>query len=467
MSAFAETLPEAEGSLIRTLARRARAAGGRLLVVGGAVRDLLRGEVADEFDLEVFGLPFERIPALLGEGLSLVRVGRSFPVFKVKGHPIDVAAPRREWKTGRRHTDFGFEADPDLNFATAARRRDFTVNAIGWDPLEDRLEDPHGGVEDLRAGRLRPVSERFAEDPLRVLRGMQFLARFELTPDPETLRLARNLSQEDLAAERVFEEWKKLLLRGQTPSRGLFFLEECGWLRFYPELEAAVDCPQDSRWHPEGSVWRHTAFCLDAFARERIGDATEDLVAGLAVLCHELGKPATTATDPDGMVRSPGHEKAGIGPTRRLLERFSRERFWFEAVEPLVATHMRPRQLYEQRSGSTAVRRLAQRAGRLDRLLRVCRADAAGRPPLPPGDFPEGEWLLAKARALDVAERRPEPILRGRDLMALGVEPGPKMGALLRELFEEQLDGVFSDRDTALARAKEKITEPRGPSVAG
>ena len=449
-------LPGPAGEIVRTFARRARSAGGRLLLVGGAVRDLLRGGAPDELDCEVFGIPFDDIPSVLGEGIPLVRVGRSFPVFKVKGHPIDIATPRREWKTGERHTDFAFEADPALDFRTAAARRDFTINAIGWDPLGEKRIDPYGGADDLEKGLLRHVSDQFAEDPLRVLRAMQFVARFDLEVDPGTVRLCRTLGQDCLAPERIFAEWKKLLLLGRTPSRGLFFLERTGWIRFYPELAATVDCPQDPRWHPEGSVWKHTAHCLDAFASERIEDPTEDVVVGLAVLCHDLGKPATTVTDPDGSIRSPGHEKAGIEPTRSLLARMTAEKFWFDAVEPLVATHMRPRQLYEQRSGATAIRRLAQRAGRLDRLLRVCRADSAGRPPLPPGDFAEAEWLLGEAARLEVADRRPEPILKGRDLLALGFPPGPRMGKLLRELFEEQLDGVFADKETALQRAKEK-----------
>lgn len=455
-----------EAPLLRTIAERVRNNGGRLLIVGGAVRDLLLGKEPEEFDLEVFGIPFSELANRIGEGIPLVAVGRSFPVLKVKGHPIDLAVPRKEWKTGRKHTDFGFEADPGLEFRAAALRRDFTINAIGLDPLDGRIEDPFGGKADLAERTLRHVSEKFAEDPLRVLRAMQFMARFNLRAAPETLDQCRRLDQADLAPERIFAEWKKLILKGETPSLGLFFLEEVGWLRFYPELQATVDCPQDPRWHPEGSVWKHTAFCMDAFARERTGDETEDLVVGLATLCHDLGKPATTIIGDNGSIRSPGHEKAGIEPTRTLLERMTRERFWFEAVEPLVATHMRPRQLYEHDSSPAAVRRLAERVGRLDRLLRLSRADSAGRPPLPPGDFPEGKWLLEKARALKVEKNKPNPIILGRDLLALGMEPGPAVGKLLGELFQDQLDGVFEDHKTGLELARSKIAATgRGDSL--
>jgi len=177
------------------------------------------------------------------------------------------------------------------------------------------------------------------------------------------------------------------------------------------------------------------------------------------VLCHDLGKPLTTETDADGSIHSYGHEKAGVDPTRSLLLRMTREKAIIEAVEPLVATHMRPRQLYNHSSGSSAVRRLAEKVGRLDRLLRVCRADTAGRPPLPPGDFPEGEWLLERAQKLNVASGRPDPLVRGRDLIKIGIEPGPQMGKILKQLFEDQLDGKFEDREGGLIRARE-IREP-------
>jgi tRNA nucleotidyltransferase (CCA-adding enzyme) len=453
MDDFRASLPASLADPLRALAREIRAAGGRALLVGGAVRDLLLGSVPTELDAEVFGLDFEAIERALRGHFATVRVGRSFPVLKLREHPIDVAVPRVEWATGPRHTDFAYRAGPELDFATAARRRDFTVNAISWDPLTGTIIDPVGGRNDLADGILRKVSDQFGEDVLRVLRAMQFAARFDFVVEEDTVATCRSLTPHHLARERVFEEWRKLFLRGQRPSRGLFFLEEAGWLRFYPELEATVDTPQDARWHPEGNVWPHTLYALDAFAEERIGDPTEDLVVGLAVLCHDLGKPACTI-HAKGAIRSPGHEKAGIEPTRRFLDRLTAESFWFDQVEPLVATHMRPRQLYEQRSGPSAIRRLADRVGRIDRLLRVCRADAGGRPPLPRGDFAEGEWLRGEARKLCVEDQRPETLVRGRDLLDLGLDPGPPVGRLLRQLFEEQLEGIFSTREEGIARAR-------------
>ena len=160
------------------------------------------------------------------------------------------------------------EYAPDSSLAEAASRRDF-INALSYDILNDALHDPYGGLQDLQARRLRHVSQKFAEDPLRVLRGMQFIARFDLLPDPSTVQLCRQLSPKQLPIERIESEWKKLILQGVHIGQGLQFLMDCGWLQYFPELAALDACQQDPQWHPEGSVWVHTRHCMDAFARKR------------------------------------------------------------------------------------------------------------------------------------------------------------------------------------------------------
>ena len=225
-------------------------------LVGGCVRDALLGREFREFDLEAFRLtPEALLRVLRGLGLRVDQVGRAFSVAKLRGLPIDIALPRRERKVGKRHRDFVVEVDPDMSVAAAAERRDFTINAISYDPLAGRIDDPLGGRADLERRRLRHASQRFAEDPLRVLRGMQFIARLELEPDPETEALCSGIDWTDLSAERVFEEWRKMLLGGVEIGRGLRFLQTVGWLRAYPELKALVGCEQDPEWHPEGDVW--------------------------------------------------------------------------------------------------------------------------------------------------------------------------------------------------------------------
>ena len=419
-------------------------------LVGGAVRDALAGRPFEEFDLEAFGLAPGDLDRMLADlGLRVDRVGRAFSVAKLRGVPVDIALPRREVSVGAGHRDFVVDADPDMTVEEAAERRDYTVNAISYEPLAGRVDDPLGGRADLERRRLRHASHRFAEDPLRVLRGMQLVARLGLEPDRETVRLCSGLGWRELSVERVFEEWRKLLLLGVEIRRGLLFLEATGWLRAYPELQDLVGCEQDPEWHPEGDVWTHTGHVLDAFAAERVGDGEEDLAVGLACLCHDLGKPATTRFV-DGRLRSRGHEAAGEGPTRSFLARLTNRRQLVDDVVRLVVDHLKPRQLHGGGAGDAAVRRLAHRVRRIDRLVRVARADALGRPPLRPEAFPDCDWLLERAKALRIRDRAPERIVRGRDLIDRGLPPGPEIGELVERCYRAQLNGEFEGRRAGL-----------------
>jgi tRNA nucleotidyltransferase (CCA-adding enzyme) len=415
------------------------------MLVGGSVRDALLGLAAKDADLEVFGLAPERLEKLVAAEYPVIVVGRSFGVLKLRGMELDVSVPRRERKTGPKHTDFAVDADPGMSPREAAARRDFTINAISWDPLTHELVDPFNGLTDLQAKVLRHTTARFAEDPLRVLRGMQMAARFEFSVAPETIDLCATLTMEGLSAERVFEEWQKLLVKGRRPSLGLNFLRACGWVKFFPELAALIGCEQDAIWHPEGDVWIHTLHCLDAFAARRTGDAWEDLVVGLAVLCHDFGKPATTKRDEEGRVRSLGHEAAADEPTRTFLARLTQHKELIESVVPLVLCHMRRRELMLSGAGESAIRRLARKIGRIDRLARVDEADRWGRPPLTPEEPGAGQWLIERAEKLAVADSVPTPLVQGRHLIAAGLSPGPRFKELLNACFEAQLDGRFTD----------------------
>lgn len=427
----------------RGIADRVAGQGGRVLLVGGCVRDLLLGRTVRDVDLEVFGLSAEQLEAALRGDFPFRRVGAGFPVLKLVGLPIDVALP----------------ASPELSFEDAAARRDFTINAMGLDPRSGELSDPHGGRSDLVQRILRHTSERFGEDPLRVLRGMQLVARFDLEPAPETVALCRTLSPQDLAAERIFEEWQKLLLRGEQIGKGLRFLEACGWLPHFPELAALVGCPQDPKWHPEGDVWVHTAHCLDAFAAERTGDDREDLLVGLAVLCHDLGKPATTRQEDDGRITSKRHESSSEELCRVFLARMTRDRELLFTVPRLVAAHLAPSQLHRDGAGDAAIRRLARRVPSIELLIRVAAADHAGRPPLPPKPFEAGDWLRERARALLVDRAAPVPLLQGRHLVELGLLPGSHFGPLLDACYEAQLAGDVSTQEEAVDWARRRVEE--------
>ena len=407
------------------------------------------------------GLSADRLQAALADKFELDLVGVSFGILKLKGAPIDVGLPRRESKTGRGHQGFLVDADPGLPLPEAAARRDFTINAMYLDPLTGELADPWHGLEDLRRGILRHTSPAFAEDPLRVLRGMQFCARFDLRAAADTKALCRTMDLEGLAAERILEEWKKLILLGERPSRGLAFLRDAGWLRHFPELAALPGVRQDPNWHPEGDAWQHTLHCLDAFAAERLDDEREDLVVGLAVLCHDLGKPQTTKVAEDGRIRSLGHEAKSVAKMRSLLGRMAASPRLIAEIEPLVAEHMRPISLYKSRASDAAVRRLAVRVGRIDRLIRVARADQLGRPPLPDDGFPAGRWLENKSNRLGVMSAAPPPLVQGRDLLALGQSEGPHFKEILDRLYDAQVEGKFSTLEEGIARARALLESRR------
>ncbi len=454
-------LPDELAKLGHSLAEDVNRAGGRLLLVGGCVRDTFLNSTSSEIDCEVQGLSLSQLKSSLSSKYQCVEVGKAFGVIKLRGLPAELSLPRTETKTGTGHKGFSIEVDPHLPFERSCQRRDFTINAIGYDPLSGELLDPVGGVPDAQNRILRHIGPAFSEDPLRVLRGMQFVARFDLSATAETLELCRTISIENLPPERLFEEWKKLILKGINLTAGLTFLKDSGWLQYFPELQALVGCEQEPEWHPEGDVWVHTLHCMDAFARERIGHDWEDLVVGFAVLCHDLGKPLTTVLGEDGRIRSPLHEPKGEAPTRSFLSRLTNQVDLHEQVVPLVRRHLTPRTFYKDQASDGAIRRLASKVKRIDRLVRVAAADIAGRPPRQ-DEFPEGPWLLQRAEELKIKDSEPKPILLGRHLIERGMKPGAEFGPLLEQCFDAQLDGTFTDLDSGLDYLNQLIANPSG-----
>lgn len=448
-----DSISPREREALVAIAEAVRTAGGRALMVGGSVRDLMLGSPVKDVDIEVFGVEPDRLRAIVGGRFPYDECGASFGVLKLKHVDIDVSLPRRESKSGSGHRAFSVSADPSLTVREASSRRDFTVNAMYYDPLADAFEDPWNGAADLERRVLRHVSGKFGEDPLRVLRGMQFAARFGLDAAPETVAVCRGMTPEGLACERLFEEWSKFLLKGRDMTRGMRFLRDTGWVRYYPELERLIGCEQAPEWHPEGDVWNHTCCCLDAFAAKRglVDDDGENIVVGLAVLCHDFGKPAVSVYDRvKKRITAKGHDEAGVEPTLSFLRRLTNEERLLREVPPLVRLHMRPFSMWRGKSGDSAVRRLAAQVVRIDRLIRVATADDEGRPPFPPQ--PEHlQWLAEAAERLRVADSAPKPLLMGRDLIAMGFKPSPLFGKWLSECYEAQLDGKFGDREGAIA----------------
>lgn len=439
---------------VTLLCRRIGDAGGRGWLVGGCVRDLLLGIAPKDFDVEVFGLPEAALLALLGELGRVESVGKQFGVHKLwlEGLEIDVALPRTERKSGTGHCGFTIHSDPGLDPERATLRRDFTMNAMMFDPLAGELLDLHDGAADLRLGRLRHVGPAFIEDPLRPLRAMQFAARFSLRLDEQTAALCREMLPEaaSLPLARIWEEWRKWAL-SPAPGHGLQLLADSGWLSLYPELARLVDCPQDPRWHPEGDVWGHTLQSCDRAAEvaEARGLGIEMRLPLLfGVLAHDLGKPATTGIDVAGRITSRGHCDAGLPLAESLFERIGVPGRIRQQVAPLIREHMTH---MHGEPTERAVRRLADRLvpAHIELWEMLVEADASGRAPAPPSR-PALGWLEV-ARELSHQHGRPRPLLTGAMLIERGMAPGPEMGVLLDLAYQAQLDGEITDRASAIA----------------
>jgi len=453
---------------ILDLSGAVRDAGGRALLVGGCVRDALMRIAPKDWDLEVYGVAPERLRKILDRFGPVNVVGEAFTVYKL-GADLDVSLPRRERKSGRGHRAFVIEGDPSMGFVDAARRRDFTINAILQDPLTGEIIDPFAGQRDIELGVLRAVSaETFVEDSLRVLRAAQFAARFEFRVEPETVELCRSIDLSDLPAERVWGELEKMLLRAQRPSIGLGWLHALGVLeKLFPEIYALIDVPQDPEWHPEGDVFVHTRLTIDQ-ARQSIDSLPypRQVTVMLAALAHDFGKPATTEFI-EGRLRSRGHEAAGVPPTESCLSRLNVHTIdgydVRNQVISLVREHLKPGEFYKKRDevGEGAFRRLARRC-EPDLLYRVAKADSLGRnAEWVPREKWYGseaqEWFIQRARELDVEQRPPEPLLLGRHLLALGLQPGPRIGEITSAVYEMQLDGRVRTVDEAIEEARKLV----------
>ena len=435
-------------------------AGGVAYEVGGCVRDELLGHPNKDMDIEVFHLDAPTLSKILSRFGRVNEVGVSFGVIKLRtahGDDLDFTLPRRESKIGRGHRGFQVEVDHTLSVADAALRRDFTMNAIYRNLHDQTLIDPHGGKQDLEQRVLRATSEHFAEDPLRVLRGMQFAARFDAVMTSETLEMCRSLSHEysSLAQERVWNEWLKWATRSKCPSKGLLVLKDCGWIEHYPELAALDGVQQDPLWHPEGDVWVHTLHVCDAAARiadrEGLSD-DERVILMFSALCHDLGKPATTSLE-NGRWRSPSHASVGVPIADAFLTSIGCPRQYIEVVLPLVAEHLV--HLHCEASLRT-VRRLSFRLGKASivQLMQLVEADLGGRPPLPT-TFPESLIrILRIAETANVTLAKPERIIMGRHLLELGYSPARWFSTVLETCYQAQLDGFFENEEDGIGFLK-------------
>jgi len=424
-------------------------AGGRALLVGGAVRDLLLGLNIKDIDIEVHGLTVDQLELILKKFGQVSLVGKIFGVFRLHRIDVDWSLPRID-TAGRKPT---VVIDPHMSMKDAFERRDLTINAMGIDLHSGEIIDPFNGMQDLKNKLLRaPNSQKFVEDPLRFYRVLQFIARFNMYPDETLQNLCKTMNLSKISRERIEQEFQKLFLRSQYPSLGFRWLKDIGRLDLLPELEAIVGVPQEHMWHPEGDVFEHSMQTLDAAAQMVYKDDQEKLVGLYASLCHDLGKAVTTQQI-NGVWKSYRHESEGVWQARRFLQRITENKDLIESVVLIVQTHMIPCQLIKPEVKLSAFKRLAMKLApyvSLELLAKVCLADKLGRNPEThqplSGSDPEIEEFLSRARLAHVESEAEKPILRGRDLLDL-LPPGIEMGRLLKLAYEIQIEEEITDKD--------------------
>ncbi len=441
--------------------------GVKSVIVGGAVRDYLLNKEVKDYDIEIFGIKsLDELEKILAQFGKVNLIGKSFGIIKliVDKREYDFSLPRREKKVDRGHKGFEVSVDGFMTFKEAARRRDFTINAMGYDILNNKILDPYNGQSDLKNRILRVVDKiTFIEDPLRVYRGIQFAARFNLEIDEETLKLFKEMVDsnilEELPKERIFEEFKKLLLQAKKPSIGFELMKKIGLLRYYPELKALIGVKQNPKWHPEGDVWTHTMLALDKMAqllRNRDDlNQKEKLKFMFAILCHDFGKPLCTKQKEDGTLTSYGHEKLGVEPTIRFLNRLTDDVKLIDSITPLVKHHLKPIIYYQNGAKDSTIRELATKVN-INDLVLVARADNLGRGTKEAlnGEFKAGDWLLERAKDLQVDKEPPKPLIMGRDLISLGLKPSPKFKDILQKVYKAQLEGTINDKKEAIEFTK-------------
>ncbi len=463
------------------------------LIVGGFVRDALFGAHPKDADMEVYGLHADRLESLLDQLFpdKVNKVGKAFGILKVAVEPgieFDVSIPRRDSKQGTGHTGFVVSGDPTMTIKEAARRRDFTFNALAADPLTGEVFDEFGGIEDVRLRQLRVTDPKlFQDDPLRVYRGMQFVGRMDLSVEKRSMELMKEMAKtremSELPPDRIREEFSKLLLKAPRPSRGFEFAREVGLIKeYFPELHALIDVPQEKEWHPEGDVWIHSMMVVDAAAnivRDQKRGLSEDEKVQImfGALAHDFGKPSTTEIK-DGRIRSINHEEAGRIPARAFSERLRLSNTLTRVLETVAAEHLKPDMLwraYQKDAGlpkalknyANAVRKLLSRIHPVSWrvLIAASEADSRGRtlPDAATKAYQAGLFMAEVVTRYQLDVEPTKKLVGGKDILALVEEfglPRPKpvdFGKYIAEVERLRDQGELVTKDDGLNRLKELL----------
>ncbi len=451
------------------IAEDIRSNGGRAFEVGGCIRDeflKIRRE-NDDIDIEVYGIYPDKLQSILSKYGNVDLTGKSFAVYRISS--LEISLPREDRKISVGHKGFQVKVTPDLPYRAACLRRDFTVNAIMRDIITGEIIDPLNGIRDLKMEVLRACDLKyFADDPLRAYRAMRFSAYLGFGIELNTLKFCRKMNIRSLPPERIFGEYRRMLIECRYPGRGLLSAHACGLLDEENEILQMVTCDQELLWHPEGSVFLHTVISLQTayHFRDKIEDKEDKLIFMLSVLLHDIGKPQTTKIETEGKKKnriiSPGHQSMGVKIARDVMRRWKVPKKIINRVLSLIGAHHRIFDLWSARNVVTAgaIRRL-MRDTELYLLKPLFLSDKYGRGQRI-GKSEEIIWLEETIKKMKIDINQLKPLVMGRDLIKIGVKPSPRMGKLLKRIYEAQLDGLFKEKKEGLQLISDWIESEKG-----
>lgn len=444
--------------------------GNQCLVIGGAVRDSILGIEAKDIDIEVYGISYEDLMKFLSQYGKVDLVGQKFGVIIFNPYngkmKYDFSIPRTESKIGVGHNAFNILLDSNLSIKDASERRDFSFNALAYDPIEDQIYDYFGGLDDLKNKIIRHTSDAFSEDYLRILRCFQFQARLDFTIHPDTITLMKKMLTDnpnefrELAIERVGEEWLKWSEKGIRHDLIFKFMRDTGLIDFYPELKALKETPQDKIYHPEGDVEVHTELCLihmdKVIERENI-TGTKKVIMVASILLHDVAKPPTTKEEMKRgrmMITSNGHEEMGGEMAKVFLSGIGFHAELIEPISNLIANHLAGVKIAHITvlSGKTKfIKKLSRKLhpATIQQLLFICESDTNGR-----GDdsfkiATGSDDIREIANQVTVIDKQYEYIIMGRHLIEwYNLKPSKEFGIILGKANEAQENGFINDLES-------------------
>lgn len=441
-------------SMAIQIAKKVKEVGGIAYFVGGYVRDSILDIPNKDIDIEIHGIKPEILKNILSELGDIQTIGNAFGIYNLKGYDLDIALPRKERCIGTGHKDFEVYVDPYIGTHAAARRRDFTINALMKNILTGEIVDEFNGLNDLKNHIIRHVdSSTFREDSLRVLRACQFAARFNFKIASETINLCKTMDLSTLPKERIAGELSKALLKAKKPSVFFNSLYECEQTKWFKEVYALKGIKQDSEYHPEGDVYMHTMSVLDQAGElfpTGIDNPDRYLPFILSALCHDFGKVNTTEINSKGRLCALNHEITGIPIANDFLGRIYNNKGFIKYVDNMIKYHMKAHSCFNNRSKTKTTNLMFDKLLYPKDFILLVYADSTGHD-LDNLDNRQFNMFLEKAmtesgfltdRYLDYGKRISESHITAEDLINIGLKPSPLFKIILDKAWNMHLKGV-------------------------